>query len=287
MNKENDRFKIKYGPWALVAGGSEGIGGAFSSEIARNGINLVLIARRRDLLERKTLELKTQFGIQVNTILMDLASTTMLAEISRQTEGLEIGLLVYNAALARVGAFFNSGLEDELACIDVNCKGPLQLIHQFGKKMIRRQRGGIILMSSMAGLRGAPFYSHYAATKAYNIVLGESLWYEFRPHHVDVLTCIAGMTSSPQLMKTVIEENKTKGTSLMTPESVAQEALSALGEMPSVIPGEENRAGQEFMTGIPRKDAVVIMAKHAVKNFMDGKIPPQRVDQEKIWPESK
>lgn len=270
----NTEFKQKYGPWALIAGGSEGIGGAYADEIAKNGINVVLIARRSELLNSKAKVLTETYGVVVKTIRMDLAETNMLQEITARTHDLEIGLLVYNAASASVGSFFDSTLQDEEMRLNVNCRGPLNLVYWFGKKMIERKRGGIILMSSQSGLRGGPFYSHYAATKAYNIVLAESLWYEFRPYNVDVLACIAGLTSSPELMKTV-DQGKAKGEYFMTPEEVAREAMKALGKQPSIISGEKNRSIQEYMSSVPRQQAIELVAKHAIKNFLDGNVPDQ------------
>lgn len=278
MEKSNGMeksFKEAYGPWAMIAGGSEGIGGAFATEIAKNGINVVLIARRADVLAQKAAELTEQFSIEVKTILQDLADPNLVSELSKQTADIEIGLLVYNAAVASVGAFFAGSLEKEHAGIDVNCRGPLNLIYHYGKKMIERKQGGIVLMSSMAGMRGSPFHAHYAATKAYNIVLAEGLWYEFKPYNVDVLACIAGLTSSPEIMKAVKDQKMAQNVSFMTPAEVVGEAFDALGKQPSIITGKENRSGNEILESLPRNQAIEILAKHAVKHFLFGEIPEQ------------
>jgi len=275
MAKSSARFKEKYGSWALIAGGSEGIGGAYASALAKRGLNIVLVARRPELLESKATELKQQYGVETRTIELDLASPQMLDVISDKTNDIEIGFLVYNAALASVGAFFDSTLEGELTRLDINCRGPLSLTYHFGRKMIERKRGGIILMSSGAGLRGAPYYTHYAATKAYDIVMAESLWYEFRPYNVDVLACIAGLTSSPGLKSSMEEEGTAKGAYVMTTEQVVEEALGALGKQPSIITGRPNRRMMFILGFMPRKKAVAAIGKHAIKNFLGGKRPPQ------------
>lgn len=275
MVQSSTQFKEKYGPWALIVGGSEGIGGAYASVLAKRGLNIALVARRPELLESKANELERQFGVKTRTIELDLAGPQLLDVVHKKTEDIEIGFLVYNAALASVGAFFNSTLEGELTRLDINCRGPLSLTDHFGRKMIERKRGGIIQMSSGAGLRGAPYYSHYAATKAYNIVLAESLWYEFRPYNVDVLACIAGLTSSPGLKGSMEEEGTAKGSFVMTPEQVAKEALSVLGKQPSIITGRRNRRMMFFLGFMPRKKAVAAIGKHAIKNFLGGKRSPQ------------
>ena len=275
MAQPSTQFKEKYGPWALIAGGSEGIGGTYASALAKRGLNIVLVARRPELLESKATELKQQYGVETRTIELDLASPQMLDVISDKTNDIEIGFLVYNAAFVSVGAFFDSTLEGELTRLDINCRGPLSLTYHFGRKMIERKRGGIILMSSGAGLRGAPYYTHYAATKAYDIVMAESLWYEFRPYNVDVLACIAGLTSSPGLKSSMEEEGTAKGAYVMTTEQVVEEALGALGKQPSIITGRPNRRMMFILGFMPRKKAVAAIGKHAIKNFLGGKRPPQ------------
>jgi len=287
--EDSVNMKETYGPWALIAGGSEGIGGAYADEIARSGINVVLIARRAKVLSQKAMELTEQYNIEVKTIPQDLADPNLLSALSKQTEDLDIGLLVYNAAMSSVGAFFASSLEKEHTCIDVNCRGPLDLIYHYGQKMIEKKQGGIILMSSLAGMRGSPFHAHYAATKAYNIVLAEGLWYEFKPNNVDVLACIAGLTSSPGIMKAVKEQKMALKASFMTPKEVVREAFDALGKQPSVITGEENRSGNEILGNIPRDQAIEILAKHAIKHFLFGRIPdqlkPEANKKEETWQE--
>ncbi len=275
MAQSSTEFKEKYGPWALIAGGSEGIGGAYASALAERGLNIVLVARRPELLESKVAELEQQFGVETRTVELNLASPHLLNVISEKTEDIEIGFLVYNAALASVGAFFDSTMENELTRLNTNCRGPLSLTYHFGRKMIERKRGAIIVMSSGVGLRGSPYYSHYAATKAYDIVLAESLWYEFRPYNVDALACIAGFTSSPGLKSSMEEEGTAKGAYVMTPEQVVNEALRALGKQPSIITGRPNRCMMLLLSLMPRKKAVAAIGKHAIKNFLGGERPLQ------------
>jgi hypothetical protein len=247
-------FRERYGPWALVAGASEGIGAAFAEELARRGLHLVLVARRADVLEQLASLLRRSSGVEVRTASIDLASPALLDEARRVTADLEVGLLVYNAALSLIGPFLEQPLEDKLRVIDVNCRGPLILADELGRAMVRRGRGGIILMSSLAGAHGTPFVSTYAATKAFNLVLAESLWDELRERGVDVLACRAGATRTPAYERSRPASGMAP---LMDPGPVAVQALDALGTTPSMVPGLANELAAFFMGRVlPRRAAV-------------------------------
>ena len=273
--KQFKDFKKKYGPWALIAGGSEGIGGAYADLAASNGLNVIILALDQESLDKKASELKDKFGVEVVTLEIDLADPGLLEIVLEKTKGLEVGFLVYNAALADVGSHFQRNLDFELKRIDINCKGPFVLSYHFGKQMALRKRGGIIFMASGTGLLGSPYYTHYAATKAYDIVLAEGLWYELKPYNVDVIACIASLTSSPALQGAMEGENKvSKGEFVQTPQEVAEEAVENLGKKPSIITGAPNRRKMFLVSRLlPRKIGVAQIGKHALENFLDGKVP--------------
>lgn len=272
-------FKEKYGAWALVAGGAEGIGRAYASCIAAQGVDLLVLDRDRELLQRCCRELEAEFGITCVAIHADLADRNILQTVMSAVADREVGLLVYNAALADVGPFYkaDTGLDYELDKAQINMLSPLSLVYHFARPMLERRRGGIVLMSSGSGLQGSPYYSHYAATKAYNIILAESLWYEFKPYNVDVLACIAGMTLSPAVAAAV-ERGEGQRSIYQTPQEVASEALAALGKTPSHICGVHNRDNQALLHSLPREQAVAAIAKHAIDNFLDGKVPAQQLE---------
>jgi short-subunit dehydrogenase len=258
-------FREKYGPWALVAGASEGIGAAFAEELARRGVHLVLVARRAEALEQLASRLRASSGVEVRTAAIDLSSPALLEEARRATADLEVGLLVYNAALSLIGPFLEQSIEDKLRVIDVNCRGPLILADELGRPMVRRGRGGIILMSSLAGAQGTPFVSTYAATKAFNLVLAEGLWDELRERGVDVLACRAGATRTP-----AYERSRPASSSapLMDPGPVAVQALAALGKTPSMVPGLANGLAAFFMGRVlPRSAAVRTMGRAMRKMY--------------------
>jgi short-subunit dehydrogenase len=111
-------------------------------------------------------------------------------------------------------------------------------------------------MSSGTGLIGSPYYTHYAATKAYDINLAEGLWFELQPDNVHVLSCIAGLTSSPRVVD-ALDVARARGDFIMFPAEVVDEAVEHLGTCPSVIVGAPNRRKMLIVTLLlPRADGV-------------------------------
>ena len=262
----NSAFLRKYGPWALVAGASMGIGEAFSRQLAARGLNLILAARRPAPLEGLAAELRNQ-GVEVRVVPLDLGRAELLEELRPEIAGLEIGLLVYNAALSHIGEFFDSDLSTKLQTIDVNCRGPLMLVSELAPAMIERKRGGIILVSSASGFQGAAMISTYAASKAFNTVLGEGLWEELRHHGVDVLSFIAGATRTPNFERQTPKE-KQAGSFPMLPEAVAKQALGSLGKGPTDIAGRLNKVACFLLCRLlPRRMAVEFMSKQLRKMY--------------------
>jgi short-subunit dehydrogenase len=183
------------------------------------------------------------------------------------TAGLDVGLVVYNAAHSLIGPFLSQPLEDKLRIIDVNCRGPLILADEFGRKLAARGRGGILLMASMAAAQGSPLVATYAATKAFDLVLAEGLWEELAAQGVDVLACRAGATRTPNY-----EASQPNGkVPLMEPAAVVTEALDTLGKRPSFVPGFVNRLGDVFMTRLlSRRAAIRFMGKTTRRLYQRG-----------------
>jgi len=189
-------FEERYGPWALITGASSGIGAEFSRQLAAMGLNLVLVARRKQRIEELAGQLERTNQIQVKTIAADLSQSDFLPLILSSTHSIEIGLLVNNAGFGLAGKFLDHELEKELALLDVNCRAPLILSHVFGRQMAQRKRGGIIFISSVSGYIATPFEASYAASKAYELFLAESLGYELKRDGVDVLALCPGSTDT-------------------------------------------------------------------------------------------
>jgi uncharacterized protein len=230
----------KYGPWAVIAGGSEGIGACIAQHLAQAGINLVLIARKVEPLESLAAGLRAQTSAEVRIVALDLTATGMLNRISEVTDDLEVGLLVYNAgASPRTGLFVDWPLEDVLKVIRLNTEGQAVLAHHFGKKMAARGRGGIMLMGSLAGNAGSPSVIPYAGAKAFSQIFAEGLWWEMKQRGVDVLHVIVGSTDTPAMARLGIVYRKNQADD---PDEVARFALQNLTNGPvAVVPSMLDR----------------------------------------------
>jgi uncharacterized protein len=253
------RFKETYGPYGLVAGGSYGLGAAFAEAIARRGLNVVLLARQEDRLSATAARLREAYDVDVVAVAVDVADYEQVKERLDELK-VSIGLLVYDAAYAPIGLFEETS-EDQLArATEVNVRAPLLLAKLLSAPMIGRGRGGIVLMSSLAGSQGSPNIAAYAATKSFNAILAEGLWKELKPRGVDVLACCAGAILTPGYQHA---ESAKPAPGTLEAEQVAERTLNALGKGPIVIPGAVNKVARFVLTRlISRRAAIAIMSKN-------------------------
>jgi short-subunit dehydrogenase len=238
-------FSSKYGPWALITGASRGLGAEFARQCAGRHLNVILVATNKDLLKGQAEAIRQDYGVEVKTITVDLGREDILTEITPVTDPLEVGLLVNNAGVSKVCPFLNQPLDHLVKQLHVNARAGMVLAHHFGKKMAERRRGGIIFVSSGSAMYGTAYCANYAGTKAYNLIIAETLWYELGRYGVDVLVFWAGSTKTPGW-----EANKPKTgrfVKVMDVRSTVAEAWKALGKRPSVIGGRTNRLGYFFM----------------------------------------
>ncbi|MGO9065327.1 MAG: SDR family NAD(P)-dependent oxidoreductase [Myxococcaceae bacterium] len=257
-NGERQPFREHYGPGALVAGASAGLGEAFARALAARGLHLLLLARGQRMLEALAMDIRTRHGVEVLAEAADVGAPDLGERVERLASGLEVGLLVYNAAHSVIGPFLEQPLEAQLRVIDVNCRGPMTLAHLLGRPMAQRGRGGVVLMTSLAGSQGGPLLASYAASKAFNLVLAEGLWAELRAQGVDVLACRAGATRTPGYASS----RPKKSIRLMEPEAVVKQTLRALGHKPSFVPGVLNRLAAFFLVRLlPRRAAIGVMGR--------------------------
>jgi short-subunit dehydrogenase len=242
----------------VVAGASEGLGAAFARALAARGLHLVLLARREAPLARLAAELTARHGVEVRAHPLDLGRADLGQAMGALVEGLEVGLLVYDAAASAIGPFLDRPVAAHLSVLDVNCRGPLVLAHLLGGEMARRGRGGLLVVSSLAGGQGNPWLASYAASKAFQIVLAEGLWAELRGRGVDVLACRAGATRTPAFAAS----GPRAQVPLMEPEAVVEVALAALGRGPTVVAGALNRVAAFLFTRLlPRRLAIRAMER--------------------------
>jgi short-subunit dehydrogenase len=260
---KNDRLSLqsRFGPWALIAGASTGLGAEYAQQLAAQGLNLVLVARHETRLQTLAQELRSRYAIQVREIVYDLSQPDAADQIAAQTGDLEIGLLIYNAALAPVAPFFEISLEQHLSAIDTNVRTPLAMVYRFGQAMRARHRGGMILMSSLSATQGSALISNYAATKAYNLTLAEGLGDELRQDGISVLVSLPASIATPNYLGS-LPEGKQSPTQALSPQQVAAETLAALGKQSVIIPGWTNRIAAFALRHLfPRQAVVQLMGR--------------------------
>lgn len=261
-------LKQKYGSTALVAGASEGIGAAFAEYLAAEGMDLVLIARHIQPLQQFADFLQNKYKVTTTCLSCDLAELNSTEQITDALNGKEISLIVYNAAQSYIGPFIKNTAKNHSRMAQVNMITPLHLLHVFGEKMVNKGKGAIILMASLAGFQGSGYLSVYAATKAFNRVLAESLWYEWKNSGVDVIACCAGATATPGYKNSNPEKTGFFTPRVLSPEEVAGECFKKLGNKPSFITGRGNRIASFIMQKIiPRKMAITVMGDTTRKMY--------------------
>ena len=217
----------KYGPWALVIGGSEGVGAAFSRKLAAQGFKLVLVARRSGPLEELATQLR-QGGTEVRSLSADLSKADVLDKVRAVTDDVQIGLLVYNAGANNTrGNFVELPAQVTDSVIAINVLGQVNFARHYGALMCQRRRGGIILTGSLGGYLGSPTLAAYTASKAFSRIFTEALWAECSAFGVDVLHLNIGFTATPAMARLGMDISVAE-----PPENVAQQGLDNITNGP-------------------------------------------------------
>lgn len=250
-------FSQKYGPWAIVTGAArqEGLGYSFARQLAAKHLNLLLIDILEEELEARAAELRQKYHVNVKTVAVDLGQPDFLPKLQAVSDDLNIGLLVCNHMYTpkETPTILEMSLETHQAILNINARAYTTLIHHYGRRLVQQNRGGILIVSSQGGMRGTPYTGAYSANKAFQLMLGEALWYELRQTAVDVLVLAPGLTNTqgdgladyPDFMK-------------MEPDPVASEALANLGQKHLVIPGPVNKLFHFFTTHFMSREKALI-----------------------------
>ena len=223
-----------YGPWAVVAGGSEGVGAEFAGQLADAGLNLVLIARKSAPLDQTANTCRDR-GVEVRTLALDLVAPDAVARIVEATADVDVGLLIYNAGANTCSKHF---LDADLAAfsrvIDLNVGTMLALVQHFGRPMRDRRRGGILMVGSMAGYLGSMRHTVYGGVKAFGRIFAESLWLELREYNVHVLELVLGVTRTPAMERVGLNFDM-PGMHVAEPADVVREGLEQLPNGPVCV----------------------------------------------------
>lgn len=261
-------FSAKYGPWALIAGASEGTGAAFARQLAAAGLNLILVARREGPLDALAAEIAAAHpATQIITATIDLAKKDAAERLALVAEGREVGLLILNAGADPNGAtFLDNAIDNWVDLTNRNVMTVLRACHHFAGLMRPRGRGGLILVNSGACYMGLPGCSVYGATKAYDLVLGEALWAELAPHGIDVLNLVMGQTDTPAYRELMEKKGIPFPSGTADPEDVAALGLARLPHGPTTNWGEaDDTPGMTFASAAQRRDRIRMIAAHSMK----------------------
>jgi len=253
-------WKTSYGPWAVITGASDGIGREFARSLAARGLNVVLVARRREALDVLAAELQTQHGVTALVVSADLGQQGGIDAVRAATSALEVGLLVAAAGFGTSGDFLSTPVAHEVAMLELNCRAVIELTHHFGNRFVARGRGGLVLFSSLLAFQGAPRASNYAATKAWVQTFAEGLRVELAGTGVEVLACAPGPIRSGFGARAQMQMNLAQG-----PETVADTTLRALGRRGTVRPGWLSKVLAWALAPLPRWGRVRMMGR-----IMDG-----------------
>lgn len=246
-----DALKQKYGEWALVTGASSGIGEQFARVLARKGFNLIVTARRTDLLSQLAAELSRQHGIEARVVACDLSSDAQVDQLIAQAGAVPLGIVISNAGFGAKGEFLKHDAAHMESMIRTNCMATIRLAYGLLPAMVGRRRGAYVFTGSIEGYLPFPYSAPYAASKAFIHSLGAALFEEMRPHNVDVLVLSPGATDTDAPVSQGVPKENLSG--MMQPAVVAEQTLDQIGKTVYFTPGFNNRLFMGFLGMLPRK----------------------------------
>ncbi len=255
-----------YGPWALVTGASSGIGKAFAYELARQGLNLILVARTRATLEAIALDLHSAYAVKTTTIDADLGDEAGVETVLKRMKDHEIGLYIGAAGFGSSGQFVDLAVAEEAEMIQVNCSAAVEISHAVANQMRERGRGGIVLFASLLGWQGVPLSATYSATKAFIQSFAEAIRVELKESNIDVLSVAPGPVLTGFDRRASMKYGRG-----VTPEQVASESLRALGKKTTVVPGSLSKILTYSLFTAPRSLRIQIMRQITVGLSNHGK----------------
>lgn len=253
----------------LITGASGGIGLDFARIFAKNGYNLILVARSETTLQEQAQGYQNQFGVKATVIVKDLSQPNAAQQVydSVKAAGLEVNELVNNAGFASYGKFWENDLTKETEMLQVNILALTQLTHLFLPTMVKQGYGRILNVASTAAFQPGPLMAVYYATKAYVLSFSEAIANELEGTGVTVTTLCPGATQSGFQARAAMEDSKlVKGKKIMDSQTVAQMGFDALHKGKTlVITGLQNAVMAQSVRLAPRK-----VITRIVRNMMES-----------------
>jgi hypothetical protein len=251
----------------LITGASSGIGRALAHELAPLSSKLILVARRLPELQALQKELSSLCPTEL--VVCDLLNEGQRRDLAARYAG-QVDVLVNNAGLGRFGSFLSQSDSQLRDSLHLNCLVLTELCRDFGRGMAAKKGGRIVNIASLAGFLSTPYFSVYAATKAYVTSLSEALDVELAPSGIRVL-CVApggistGFHRTAGLPDTIVEKYRS---AMMTPEELARQSVRALRKGKSLtIPGAANQLTYLLSLLLPRR-FVTVLAKRFYEPFL-------------------
>ncbi|MCA9579024.1 MAG: SDR family NAD(P)-dependent oxidoreductase [Myxococcales bacterium] len=208
-------YAEKYGPWALVIGGSTTIGEQFTRQLAARGMNVAVVARRASVLAELAAEVQAETGMTVRPVALDLAHEGAFEQLERAVADVEIGMLVVNANLHKVNLFDKMPPEQKRMMCRLNYEMPVMLTDIFGAKMVARGRGGIIYINALNSVTPIEIDAVFQGTKAGLRIFAESLWIEYRKHGVQVASAHVNGIEGSESYEAKLPESTRKALKVM------------------------------------------------------------------------
>jgi uncharacterized protein len=263
-------FREKYGPWAIVAGASEGTGASFARKLAERGISLILIALGGPL--DAVAEEARRLGVEVVTARIDLSRADAADRIAEAAGHREIGLYVANAGGdANASRYLDKDVNAWVGLAHVNIVTTMQAFHLFGRRMRARGRGGLLIMNSGGCYGGGSFLVAYNSCKAFLLNFAEGLWAELRPHGVDVLSINCGMIDTPNFHRILDKTGMSVSSEdLAATDDVVEVALARLPYGPVHNWGlDDDEGGYAVTSAAGRRERVLAMDVATARMYGD------------------
>ena len=265
-NLDRAKYLRQYGPWAVITGASDGTGAAFADQLAGLGLSLVLIARKLEALSQLAKSLEEAHGVQTRTASIDLYQPGSGAKVLAAAADLEVGLFVSNAgADTNNSLFLDAPLSAWQDLVRRNVLAVVEATYGFAKPMRDRKRGGLIFMSSGAGLGGAPRNAVYGGTKAFDLTFAEALWGELKSHGIDVIAGVCPPMNTPSLER-FQKEAGIQIPGVLDPKDITADLIAGLPDGPTRIFGYGPEAATAPSLELARKERATSMIQ-LVKMF--------------------
>ncbi|HLS95189.1 MAG TPA: SDR family oxidoreductase [Sphingobacterium sp.] len=250
--------------YALITGGTSGIGKELARLFAQDGYHLLLVARGEAGLNTTKQELESQYGVEVITIAKDLsdvnAAFELYDEVSRQH--IFVDVLVNNAAQGQYGLFIKSDVRRLLEIIQLNAATLTALTYLFLKDMVAQNRGKILQLGSIASETPGPWQAVYHATKAFVRSLSDSIRYEIKDTDITVTVLEPGATDTDFFRKADMQDSKILDSGLSDPAKVAEDGYKALHSgKDTIISGVKNKLLAATNNILPEQMAAAQMDK--------------------------